>query len=202
MTETRRQYFDRIAIQWDGWMDLERMARALTAGLDELGLDASAAVVDLGCGTGNLSRALVRHLGPAGRVWAVDFSPMMLDEARKKVADARVEWVEADAADIPVADGVADAVVCFSAWPHFPDPRRAAVEQWRILRPGGTLDIWHALPRERINSIHRDAGSAVNADLLPPGNELAELLAAASFDVLSVQDDDKRYLVRARRRSG
>jgi demethylmenaquinone methyltransferase/2-methoxy-6-polyprenyl-1,4-benzoquinol methylase len=202
MTETRRQFFDRIANQWDGWMDLERMARTLTAGLEEFGLDPAAAVVDLGCGTGNLSRALVRHLGPAGRVWAVDFSRRMLDEARRKVADVRVEWVEGDAVDIPLPDGVADDIVCFSSWPHFPEPSRAAVEQWRILRPGGTLTVWHALPRERINSIHRDAGVAVQRDLLPPGSELAQLFADSSFDVVSVQDDDERYVVRARRRDG
>ena len=92
-TNPRLEFFDSIAGQWDGWHDLEDLTRKLNAFLEKLGIDPSATVLDIGCGTGNLTVSLLnKTLGPSGRVVAVDISEKMLDLARRKVTDPRVAW--------------------------------------------------------------------------------------------------------------
>ncbi len=64
-----------------------------------------AAVLDLCCGTGDMSLALYRSAAPGVKIVGADFSPAMLERARRKGAGLPVEWVEADALDMPFADG-------------------------------------------------------------------------------------------------
>ena len=197
MTESRLQFFDRIADQWDGWVDLQRMGRALREGLVELEVSPSADVVDLGCGTGNLTAALAQHLEPDATITAVDFSERMLEEARRKVSDERVRWVCADAAALPLADQSADHIICFSAWPHFPESIQTLDQVRRVLKPGGTFTVWHAISRQMVNAIHAEASPAVAGDLLAPISALGELLRSRGFTPKRPVDDEQRYLIQA-----
>jgi ubiquinone/menaquinone biosynthesis C-methylase UbiE len=197
MIESRLQFFDRIADQWDGWVDLERMGQALREGLIELEVSPSANVVDLGCGTGNLTAALTQHLEPDATITAVDFSERMLEQARRKVSDGRARWVCADAAALPLADQSADHIICFSAWPHFPEPLQTLDQVRRVLKPGGTFTVWHAISRQMVNAIHAEASPAVADDLLPPISTLAELLRSSGFAPRQPVDDEQRYSIQA-----
>lgn len=97
-----------------------------------------AVVLDLGAGTGKLTRALV---GRVARVHAVDPSPTMLDQLRDAVPDALVATGSAE--DVPLPDDAVDAVLVAQAW-HWVDPVRAVPEVRRVLRPGGVLGlIWN-----------------------------------------------------------
>ncbi len=92
-------------------------------------------VVDVGAGTGLLSRALA---GRADRVIAVE-----PDARMRAVLAARSPGVEVLAGrgeSIPLPDATADAVLVSSAW-HWMDPGRAAQEVARILRDGGRFGI-------------------------------------------------------------
>ena len=197
MSETRRAFFNRIADQWDGWADLEHMRKALLSGFVELGIPASASVVDLGCGTGNLALALMEHLNEQGRVIAVDFSENMIEQARAKVLDPRVSWVQADASSLPLEPASVDHVVCFCAWPHFPEPLPVVEQIRRVLVPGGVLTIWHAISRAEVNAIHQEVSPAVHSDLLRQASEVASLLESAGFEVGLQVDDASRYVVQA-----
>lgn len=95
-------------------------------------------VLDLGAGTGKLTRALVDRVA---RVHAVDPSPKMLDQLREAVPAARVATGSAE--DIPLPDDAVDAILVAQAW-HWVDPARAIPEVRRVLRPGGVLGlIWN-----------------------------------------------------------
>jgi len=195
----RSAHFDAIAELWDGWDDLAVLARRLAAGLAALGVGGAETVVDLGCGTGNLSLALLAALSGDGRVVAVDISPRMIQVAAGKVRDARASFHVADAAELPLAAAACDRVVCFSAWPHFPDKDAVASELTRVLRPGGRAHVWHLSSRATINDIHANAGEAVKHDILVPAAETARCFETAGFIVEEVVDDEDGYLVTGRR---
>jgi ubiquinone/menaquinone biosynthesis C-methylase UbiE len=98
-----------------------------------LGLGPGVTVVDLGAGTGKLTRALV----PTGaRVIAVEPLPEMLAQLEAAVPEA--EALLGSAEEIPLPDGSADAVTAASAF-HWFDHERALPEIHRVLRPGGAL---------------------------------------------------------------
>ena len=90
-------------------------------------------VLDLGAGTGKLTRDLV---GRDLEVLAVDPSDRMLAELRRDLpeVDARLGTAE----KIPFEDRSVDAVLVAQAW-HWVDPARAVPEVARVLRPGGRL---------------------------------------------------------------
>lgn len=99
-----------------------------------------ATIVDCPCGAG----PALRHLQGNGGVHyvAVDLSPSMLRRAEKR-ARARglsdVEFIQADATDIPVPSNSADLFLSYWGLHCFDDPRGALAEAARTLRPGGRL---------------------------------------------------------------
>jgi ubiquinone/menaquinone biosynthesis C-methylase UbiE len=95
--------------------------------------------LDLCCGQGNVSEAL---LSRGCRVVGVDFSPAMLAMARQRAPAAT--FIEADAQDLPFADGSFDRVVSNLGVCHVPDQPRALAEVRRVLRPGGkfAMTVW------------------------------------------------------------
>jgi SAM-dependent methyltransferase len=116
--------------------------------------DAPARVVDLGAGTGKLTRALV---GRAPSVIAVEPDPGM----RRVLADhlPGVRVLDGTGEHLPLPDGCADAVVVGQAW-HWVDPARAVPEVARVLRAGGTLGlVWN-------DRDERDPWVAALSDLL------------------------------------
>ena len=136
-------YDDFSAAERDGWADPARavayvdlfaqvsdqLVPPLVAGIDPTpGMD----VLDLCCGHGNASAALVE----AGvTLTGLDFSPAMLDRARQRVPQAT--FVEGDAANLPFGDGAFHAVVCNVGFGHLPDADAVLSEIFRVLRPGG-----------------------------------------------------------------
>ncbi len=197
--DTKIKFFDGIADKWDSWEDLEMVAQKLSRGLDDLGVTADETIVDVGCGTGNLTRELLNKLSPNGRIIAIDISNEMVQRAREKVSDPRVEWNVGDATRMPIADHSVDRIICFSVWPHFENPKTAIDEFKRVLREKGTLHVWHMSSRATINEIHASAGDAVANDVLVPATETATLLEQYGFAPYEVIDDPERYLVSARR---
>jgi SAM-dependent methyltransferase len=100
-------------------------------------LAGNAHVVDLACGTGATTRALLAVLGPHGSVVAVDSSRAMLSTARSFIGDGRVRWLRAPAEQLGNCGiGAVDAVVCNSAlWQT--DIPAAVAAVGRVLRPAG-----------------------------------------------------------------
>ncbi len=95
-------------------------------------------VVDLGAGTGKLTRLLVAE---GHRVTAVEPLAEMLEQLRAAVPGATA--VAGTAESIPLADGSADVVACAQAF-HWFDPEPALVEVARVLRPGGRIAlVWN-----------------------------------------------------------
>jgi SAM-dependent methyltransferase len=92
-------------------------------------------VVDLGAGTGALTRLLVQRVA---HVTAVEPDPGMRRVLGQRAPAAAP--VEGTAEALPVADASQDAVLGASMW-HWVDPPRAVAEAARVLRPGGLLGV-------------------------------------------------------------
>lgn len=96
-------------------------------------------ILDLAAGTGTSSMAFV----PSGaHVVAADFSRGMIAEGRRRHGDVpNLEFVQADATDLPFEDGEFDAVTMSFGLRNVNDPRRALRELRRVTRPGGRIVV-------------------------------------------------------------
>jgi demethylmenaquinone methyltransferase/2-methoxy-6-polyprenyl-1,4-benzoquinol methylase len=131
-----RSMFDAIAPRYD------LINRLMTFGLDQawrrdtvsaLALPPDSLLLDLACGTGDLSRLAVRR---GYRVIGADLSWGML--AANKVTTPQVQ---ADCTQLPFPDGTFDGLVCGYALRNFSDLTAALAETARVIRPGGRLAI-------------------------------------------------------------
>ncbi len=135
-----REMFERVAPRYD------LMNRLMTGGQDvrwrrqviqRAGLKNSARLLDLGAGTGDLSREALRQ-SPGCRLFAADFSLGMMQAGQKQSA-VDLRWSAADALNLPFPDQTFDAVVSGFLLRNVVDLPRALREQFRILKPGGRM---------------------------------------------------------------
>jgi SAM-dependent methyltransferase len=94
--------------------------------------------LDVGCGTGALTSAVLDGAEPAS-VLGVDPSEGFLSVARMRVTDGRARFEVGDARSLPVPDHAVDAVVSGLALNFVPDPAAALAEFVRVARPGGVI---------------------------------------------------------------
>ena len=140
-----RKYFAAVANRWDKMREDffdETVADSILKASD---VKPGNTVVDVGCGTGFLTRQAALQTQSKGRIIGVDLSPSMLETARDNLAKLRlldtVELRTGDAENIPVQDRFADAVVGNMILHHCPRPKRAISEMTRILKDGGRIAV-------------------------------------------------------------
>jgi len=116
-----------------------------------------ARVIDLCCGTGDMTFALRRRAGKSGAtILGADFSHAMLQRAGQKSRGMSLRWVEADALNLPFADGGVDLVTAAFGFRNLADYDAGLREMARILRPGGECGILDfGEPRGLIGKIYR-----------------------------------------------
>src|SRR4051794_18295665 len=122
--------YDRIA---------DPQARWGAAVVERLPLAGDERVLDAGCGTGRVTKLLLDRL-PGGRVVALDGSPSMIEQARRRLSDGgRVEYVVADLAQpLPIHEPV-DAILSTATFHWIADHQAMFGHLAAVLRPGGPL---------------------------------------------------------------
>lgn len=101
-------------------------------------------VLDIGSGSGTDVFLAAEIVGPDGRVIALDMTEAMRDKLRRSLDAAgirNVEVVEGNAEEIPLADQTVDVVTSNGVLNLVPDKRAAIREIYRVLRPGGRVQI-------------------------------------------------------------
>jgi SAM-dependent methyltransferase len=122
---------------WDGFSRLIKPVGQIV--LDRVGVKPGDALLDVGTGSGG-NVAIPAALRGA-HVVGSDLTPELFEHARRRAAEAgvQVEWVEADAQELPFGDASFDRVVSTFGAMFAPDHARAAAELVRVCRPGGTI---------------------------------------------------------------
>ena len=161
-------------------------------------------VLELGCGTGILTRVLRSRLPSTVKLTATDLNePMFRNAADKFAKEESVEWLQADACSLPFDDKVFDAVVCQFGIMFVPDKALAAREAHRVLKPGGLFlfSVWDALEHNELTRIaHETIAGYFEKD--PPAfyqvpfgyhdhNEIKGMLGEAGFREIHIEVVDK-----------
>jgi ubiquinone/menaquinone biosynthesis C-methylase UbiE len=105
-----------------------------------------AQALEIGCGTGVVSRRLAATPGFGGTIAATDMSPYLIDAARRHAAEegvgARIAFDVGSAAELRAGNGAYDLVIAHTLFSHAADAVAILKECARVLRPGGRLLIF------------------------------------------------------------
>jgi SAM-dependent methyltransferase len=188
--DPRIDFFDEHAADWEAHSPPDNVVRTRLAELAELlGIRAGQQVLEVGCGTGQVTTWLLERVGPAGGVTALDFSAAMLERTGARAP--RAECRQADVCADELGEARYDVVWCMHCFPHFRDQAAALANLRGALKPDGRLIILHLSNWQEINTMHASLGSPVDKDLLPPPDKWKSLLAGAglAMDTLIDRED-------------
>ncbi len=139
-----RGVFDAVAGRYDLMNDLmsfglHRVWKAYTVAVAQA--REGDRVLDIAAGTGDLTRAFARRVGPRGLVLHTDINEAMLRRGRERLLDegVLVPSVLADAQALPLPDGCMDVVSVAFGLRNMTDKAAALAEMGRVLKPGGRL---------------------------------------------------------------
>jgi ubiquinone/menaquinone biosynthesis C-methylase UbiE len=126
----------------------ERLAEALDLVPDER-------VLDVASGSGNLALAAARRTW--GNVVSSDYVPELLERGRERAAAERldIEFVEADAQDLPFADASFDVAMSIYGAMFAPDQEKTAAELLRVVRPGGRIGMGNWTPDGSVGTMFK-----------------------------------------------
>jgi SAM-dependent methyltransferase len=157
---TSQDVWEAMAPGWERWR--EQLVEALTPVrewlISELGPQPGETVLELGAGVGDTGFEAAAILGEGGRLISTDFSPEMVEVARRRGTElglGNVEYRLIDAERIELDSGSVDGVLCQSTYMLMADPAAALADTRRVLRPRGrlALSVWGAPERNPWASI-------------------------------------------------
>lgn len=157
------------------------------------------AVLEIACGTGIVTKRLRARLPSSVRLVATDLNQPMLDYARAKLADASIEWQQADAMALPFGASSFGAVVCGFGVMFMPDKSVAFRESRRVLTNGGpfVFNVWDGFDGNECSHIaHQTICTFFGGDeptfmKIPFGfndrDLIGRLLSGSGFDRLEIE---------------
>jgi arsenite methyltransferase len=179
-SETLREEFNRWAEAGRGdGMEQDHLPITLPV-LEKMHLAPADTVLDIGCGSGWLSRRIAK-LVPQGRVVGMDISDEMIRVAQRNSADQHnLLFVTGEVAKIPAEASSFTHVISVESAYYWPSPAAGVKELFRVLRPGGSVWILINYYRDNPHSHQWGPLLAVPTRLLS-ANEWSELFRAAGF---------------------
>ncbi|MEU9291138.1 class I SAM-dependent methyltransferase [Streptomyces sp. NPDC048275] len=187
-----QEFFAARAAGWDTRFPDDGPAYA--AAVAELGLREGDRVLDAGCGTGRALPPLRAAVGLSGVVVGVDLTPAMLEAAVRAGRNHDGQLLLADVTRLPLRTESLNAVFGAGLIAHLPHPAANLRELARVVRPGGTLALFHPIGRAALAARQ---GRRITPDDLRAEAGLGPLLAGSGWDMTSYIDEDARFLALA-----
>lgn len=157
-------------------------------------------VLELACGTGRVTAHLVKLLDEDGKLTATDLNADMIAVAKQRVDNENIEWLVADAQELPFDADRFDHIICQYGVMFFPDKWKAFKEAHRVLQPGGrylfnTWDDMKFNPRTTIiRSIMEEMFADEAPEFLQKGpysfydpEEIRRLMEEAGFTEITIE---------------
>lgn len=152
------------------WVQAQ-MGRAAEDLVCAAGVTSGQQVLDVACGTGIVARTAAARSGASAKVTGTDVSAGMLEAARRFATNGgfpEIDWIECDAASMPLGDETFDIVLCQQGLQFMPDKPGAVAEMARVLKPGGrlALSVWKtrsALGQAFATVLDREFGEGTTA---------------------------------------
>ena len=184
-----KEFFDRLAPNWDAMDDGDHGRKALIASLP---IQKGMRILDAACGTGVITGEL---LSLSGDVAGVDISPKMLEIARKKYEGTGVIFHEASLYEYE--DEPFDGIVLYNAYPHFMEREKLKEKFDALLKEGGFVAILHNMGRAKLEEHHSHVPTTISRSLLPAKEEARFYQDA--FHVEKAEEDENHYLILLRK---
>lgn len=192
----QRYGWDRASNDYEAYWS-RQIASSQERLLEMASLTSGEHVLDVACGTGLVSFAAARSVGPAGRVQGTDISEGMIDRAMRRAArdgigNVRFERADAESAELPAAHF--DAALCSLGMMYVPDPAAALRSMYRCLKSGGrtVVSVWGRRERCGWSGIFSIVDARVKSEVCPlffqlgTGEALRHTLAACGYRDIEV----------------
>jgi ubiquinone/menaquinone biosynthesis C-methylase UbiE len=204
--ELNLKTWEAMAPGWEGWRSwIWDATKAVGGRLIELvAPESGQTILELAAGPGDTGFAAAGMVGDDGRLISTDFSPKMVEVAKRRGEElgiANAEYRVMDAEDMDLEDDSVDGVVCRWGYMLMADPAKALAETRRVLRPGGrhSFAVWSTPEENPWASI--PTRLAIEKGHVPPpepgapgmfsmgdSGRLEELVTGAGFDSPKIEN--------------
>jgi ubiquinone/menaquinone biosynthesis C-methylase UbiE len=163
----KKANYTQIAETWDKARPLydKNLELCLNLVSKRVGSKNQIKLLDLGCGTGRFAIPFANQLGYS--VTAIDNSKEMIEKAKQKDADSRVDWLVQDVTDLKIAESSFDVIFISHLLHHLDNPQALIQKCYQTLKPSGVIiNRYGALEHVRHDPEHRFFPEAIKLDEL------------------------------------
>lgn len=200
MSDPRREFFERLAGDWNGYQPENRLAHLNNLVKNVVpDLSQCSRTLNIGSGTGVLPSILTSNY-PGMAVVSIDFAYSMLTLNHRLDKDAQL--IQADVHDLPFVRNRFDVVICHNSFPHFSNHPAALKEMIRVVNYNCMVVILHDISRQKVNLVHSSANSQIiHHDLLPDPERLSGLMIGCGLQDVIASDGDDYFIAIGKKKS-
>lgn len=189
--EEKNAYFNDHAHNWDEEVgNDEERSKKLAGIFERIVCGEGFRVLDIGCGNGILFPHILKRIGPAGELVAVDPAVEMIRKAAEKFKDAKnITFKNTCIEAIDENDASFDLILAFAVFPHIEDQAAALNKMRSLLKETGRLYIFHPSDTASLNHFHGCLNSVVSNDMMPHKEELESMMSAGRFTIKEYIDE-------------
>lgn len=191
----KKKFFDNLADTWDE--ELQHDKGRILEIISYLEISNNCNILDAGCGTGVFTHHLIEKFKDNISVTCLDFSPKMLEVARKKFNGLKnVSFLCNEITKTGLPEKSFDRIICYSCFPHILNKLDALNIFKSLLKQGGILVIAHSANYNEINRFHANCDEPVKGDFLPCPYEMKSLMQNAEFTDIEIIDKPHLYVIK------